>query len=66
MERKDLEKLESELLNEINKLDIGPMGLGGKTTAIGVNILDFPTHIAGLPVAIGVSCHATRSAQKVL
>lgn len=63
---KDMEKLEKELLADINKLMIGPMGLGGKTTALGVNILDFPTHIAGLPVAVCISCHATRSAEKIL
>ncbi|MDD5496759.1 MAG: fumarate hydratase, partial [Candidatus Omnitrophica bacterium] len=40
--------------------------LGGKTTVLGINILEFPTHIAGLPVAVSVSCHATRSAEKVL
>ncbi len=61
-----LDNLEKDLLGKINKLDIGPMGLGGKTTALGVNILDFPTHIAGLPVAVCVSCHATRSAEKIL
>ena len=47
-------------------MDIGPMGLGGKTTALGVNVEEFPTHIAGLPVAVSVSCHATRSAEKIL
>jgi len=59
-------KLEKELLGEINSLNIGPMGLGGKTTVLGINIEEFPTHIAGLPVAVNVSCHATRSAEKVL
>jgi fumarate hydratase subunit alpha len=54
--------LEKELLNKINKLNIGPMGLGGKTTALAVNIVTFPTHIAGLPVAVNISCHALRSA----
>jgi len=54
--------LERDLLKEINKLNIGPMGLGGKTTALGVNIETFPTHIAGLPVCVNISCHATRSA----
>ncbi|MDD5594738.1 MAG: fumarate hydratase [Candidatus Omnitrophica bacterium] len=57
-------RLERELLKEINKLCIGPMGLGGKTTALAVNIETFPTHIAGLPVAVNVSCHALRSATK--
>ncbi|MCM8783253.1 MAG: fumarate hydratase [Candidatus Omnitrophica bacterium] len=64
--RNEIKKLEEELYAEINKLDIGPMGLGGKTTCLGVNILTFPTHIAGLPVAVNISCHATRSATKTL
>ncbi len=63
---KHIAKLERELMSEINSLGIGPMGLGGKTTVLGVNILEAPTHIAGLPVAVNVSCHATRSAEKVL
>lgn len=58
--------LERELLREINSLGMGPMGLGGRTTALGVNILEAPTHIAGLPVAVNVSCHATRSAERIL
>lgn len=53
-------KLEEELLNEINKLGIGPQGLGGKTTALAVNIETYPTHIAGLPVAVNINCHVTR------
>jgi fumarate hydratase subunit alpha len=59
-------KLEQELLSEINRLNIGPMGLGGKTTALAVNIETYPTHIAGLPVAINISCHALRSATKII
>jgi len=55
--------LEEELLDEINKLDIGPAGLGGKTTALAVNIDTYATHIAGLPVAVNMSCHATRHAR---
>ncbi len=55
-------KLEESLLKEINKLNIGPMGLGGKATALAVKIEEYPTHIAGLPVAVNISCHATRSA----
>lgn len=54
--------LEDELLEEINKMDIGPAGLGGKTTALAVHINTYPTHIAGLPVAVNMSCHATRHA----
>ncbi len=64
--RNGLDKLERELLEEINKLNIGPMGLGGKTTVLGVNIETSPTHIAGLPVAVNISCHATRSAARVI
>jgi len=55
-------KLEEELLAEINTMDIGPAGLGGKTTALAVHINTYPTHIAGLPVAVNMSCHATRHA----
>ena len=52
--------LEKELLEEINKLNIGPAGLGGKTTALAVHIEYFPTHIAGLPVSVNICCHAYR------
>ncbi|MFA4984419.1 MAG: fumarate hydratase [Candidatus Omnitrophota bacterium] len=58
--------LSRDLLKRINNLKIGPMGLGGRTTALAVNVLTYPTHIAGLPVAINISCHATRSATLVL
>ena len=53
-------KLESELLDSINELGFGPAGLGGKTSAIGVNIEVSPTHIAGMPVAVNICCHAAR------
>lgn len=53
-------QLENELLDEINKLDVGPQGLGGNTTALGLRILTYPTHIASLPVAVNISCHALR------
>lgn len=59
-----IRKLERDLSNEINKLNIGPMGLGGKSTCLAVNILTYPTHIAGLPVAVNISCHALRSATR--
>jgi len=59
-------QLENELLKEINKLNIGPMGLGGKTTTLAVNIETYPTHIAGLPVCVNISCHALRSATAIL
>lgn len=56
--------MEDELLEKINSLDIGPQGFGGKTTALAVNIETYPTHIAGLPVAVNVGCHVTRHASK--
>lgn len=56
-------ELERELLDKINKLGIGPQGFGGRTTALSVNIEYFPTHIAGLPVAVNMSCHATRHSE---
>lgn len=52
--------LEKELLKEVNELGIGPQGFGGKTTALAVNIETYPTHIAGLPVAVNINCHVTR------
>lgn len=52
--------LERELLEKINGLGVGAAGLGGDTTSLGVNIETFPTHIAGLPVAVTISCHVTR------
>jgi len=55
-------KLEEKMLNEINKLDIGPQGFGGNTTALSVKIEKYPTHIAGLPVAVNVCCHVHRHA----
>ncbi|MFA5096366.1 MAG: fumarate hydratase [Candidatus Omnitrophota bacterium] len=64
--KKTVSVLEKELLFEINKLGIGPMGLGGKATCLKVNIRTFPTHIAGLPVAVNISCHALRSAGATL
>ena len=63
---KRLARLEKELTKEINSLGMGPMALGGKTTVLGVNMLEYPTHIAGFPVAVNVSCHATRSASGIL
>lgn len=55
--------LEKELLDKINALGIGPQGFGGKTTALAVNIETYPTHIAGLPVAVNINCHVTRHAE---
>ena len=54
--------MERELLDEINRMGFGPAGLGGKTTALGVNIETSPTHIAGMPVAVNICCHAARHA----
>lgn len=61
-----IKELELQLLQEINKLGIGPAGLGGRVTALGVNILTYPTHIAGLPVAINICCHVNRHITKVI
>lgn len=58
--------LEDELLKEINKMGFGPAGLGGNTTALGVNIETAPTHIAGMPVAVNICCHAARHASAVI
>lgn len=58
--------LERELLDKINALGIGPQGFGGKTTALAVLIEEMPTHVAGLPVAVNISCHATRRASASL
>ena len=59
-------QLEDELLTEINKMGFGPAGLGGNTTAIGVNIETSPTHIAGMPVAVNICCHAARHASATI
>lgn len=58
--------MEEEMLAKINTLSIGPGGLGGSTTALGVNIETYPTHIAGLPVAINICCHVNRHVVKTL
>lgn len=55
---------EKELLEKINRLGIGPGGLGGTVTALAVNINTYPTHIAGLPVAINICCHVNRHATR--
>lgn len=60
---KYVSELETQLLKDINNLGIGPSGLGGKTTALAVNIEVYPTHIAGLPVAVNINCHVTRHAE---
>lgn len=61
-----LRKLEETLLEKINGLGIGPQGLGGSTTALAVHVETFPTHIAGLPVAVNINCHATRHEEIIL
>ena len=58
--------LEKEMLEKINKLGIGPGGLGGTTTALAVNINTYPTHIAGLPVAVNICCHVNRHAVRTI
>lgn len=59
-------ELEEEILDKINELDIGPQGFGGKTTALKVNVEYFPTHIAGLPLAVNIGCHVTRHKSAIL
>ena len=59
-------EMERELLRRVNALGIGPQGFGGRTTALAVNIETFPTHIAGLPVAVNIGCHVTRHASEVI
>lgn len=68
-EKSDIEyvrNLESEMLEKINKLGIGPGGLGGTQTALAVNIETYPTHIAGLPVAVNICCHVNRHVKRKL
>lgn len=59
-------EIEEEIVSRLNATGIGPMGTGGKTTVLGVNILTYPTHIAGLPVAYNYCCHASRHAEVTL
>ena len=59
-------ELETELLAAVNALGIGPAGFGGRTTALAVNVNFYPTHIAGLPVAVNIGCHVTRHAEAVI
>ncbi len=62
----NLAQLESELLDEINKLGVGPMGFGGDTTALAVKINTFGTHFASLPVAVNLNCHSSRETEVIL
>ena len=59
-------EMEARILEKINRLGIGPQGLGGQTTALAVAINAYPTHIAGLPCCVNLGCHVTRHATKVL
>lgn len=61
-----VKELEIEMLDKINKLGIGPGGLGGTNTALAVNVNTYPTHIAGLPVAINICCHVNRHIIRVI
>ena len=61
-----IREMEKELLERINNTDIGPAGLGGRTTALALHILTYPTHIAGLPVAVNICCHVNRHASVML
>jgi len=64
--QKHIKELEEELLIKVNQLGIGPGGFGGRITALGVNIETYPTHIAGLPVAINICCHVNRHVTRIL
>jgi fumarate hydratase subunit alpha len=55
-----LRALEKELMRKVNEMGIGPMGMGGQTTMLGIHVLDYPTHIAGLPVAVNICCYVDR------
>jgi fumarate hydratase subunit alpha len=59
-------ELEKELLQKINALGIGPMGYGGRTTALAVNVEVFPVHIAGMPLAVNLNCHSSRHKEAIL
>ncbi len=59
-------ELEEELLEKINRLGIGPGGLGGSRTALAVNVETYPTHIAGLPVAVNICCHVNRHVTRII
>ena len=61
-----VQELEKELLEKINHLGIGPGGLGGTVTAFAVNIETYPTHIAGLPVAVNICCHVNRHIHRII
>lgn len=58
--------MESEILNRVNRLGIGPENMGGTVTALAVNIISYPTHVSTLPVAVNLGCHVTRHATEVI
>ena len=60
------EEMEERLLHKINELNVGPQGFGGKTTALAVNIIAAPTHIAGMPVAVNINCHVSRHKEVII
>ncbi len=60
----NLQRMREEILTKINNLGIGPAGLGGRVSAIGVNIMTYPTHIAGLPVSVNIGCHVSRHEER--
>ena len=62
-DKEHIRRIEEELLERANNLGIGPQGLGGKTTILGLNIETYATHIAGLPLAVNISCHVTRHSE---
>ncbi|MEW9673743.1 fumarate hydratase [Ammoniphilus sp. 3BR4] len=64
--REDIARLEDELIERINQLGLGPQGMGGRTTALDVHVEVYATHIAGLPVAVNINCHASRHKTAVL
>lgn len=64
--REDIARLEEELMDQINRLGLGPQGMGGRTTALDVHVEVYATHIAGLPVAVNINCHASRHKTAVL
>ncbi len=61
-----IREMEEELLEKMNRTGIGPQGLGGRTTVLGVHVETYPTHIAGMPIAVNISCHVTRHGHKVI
>ncbi len=61
-----IQEMEKELLERMNATGIGPQGLGGNTTVLGVHVESYPTHIAGMPIAVNISCHVTRHAHRII